>query len=203
MSIEKLKAISKTKRGVLTRGLKSFERFLQSGYDLELILKSYEKVYAVKQEMDMLIDQLTTLEDFPSYEFTEELKTHKSYSINFEKMVDVYYEHMNKVYKQNELVENIHKSFRQAAEATPGSRGTLPDESSNTLNIKYKPIEIPTLDPAKTEILSFYDWITLYHTTASALPDLGWFTAVLASLNGISYKCVFLLMILLCVFIQS
>ena len=86
VSVEKLKAILKTKRGVLTWGLKSFETYLQSGYDQQLILKSYEKVPAVKQDMDMLIDQSTTVEDFPPNELTEELKTHETYTINYEKM---------------------------------------------------------------------------------------------------------------------
>ena len=40
LSVEKLKAILKTKRGVFTRGLKSFENFLQLDYDQQLILKS-------------------------------------------------------------------------------------------------------------------------------------------------------------------
>ena len=171
LSVEKLKAILKTKRGVLTRGLKTFENFLQSDFDQQLILKSYEKVCAVKQDMDILIDQLTTIEDFPPNDLAEELKTHESYSINFEKMEELYFEHMNKVFKQNELVENIHKSYRHAAETTPGSRTTFSDESNNKLNIKYKPIEIPTFDPAKTEILSYHDWLALFLTAASALPD--------------------------------
>ena len=91
LSVEKLKAILKTKRGVLTRGLKTFENFLQSDFDQQLILKSYEKVCAVKQDMDILIDQLTTIEDFPPNDLTEELKTHESYSISFEKMEELYF----------------------------------------------------------------------------------------------------------------
>ena len=61
---------------------------------------------------------------------------------------------MNKVFKQNEILDNIHKSYRQAAETTPGSTGSK-NEEPNRSNIKYKPIEIPTFDPAKTENFVF------------------------------------------------
>ena len=47
LSVDKLKALLKNKRGLLTRGLKSFENFLQSDFDQQLILKAYEKVSAI------------------------------------------------------------------------------------------------------------------------------------------------------------
>ena len=66
LSVDKLKALLKSKRGLLTRGLKSFENFLQSDYDQQLILKAYEKVSAIKVDLDQLIDQLCSIDDFPS-----------------------------------------------------------------------------------------------------------------------------------------
>ena len=170
LSVDKLKALLKSKRGLLTRGLKAFENYLQSDFDQQLILKSYEKVSAIKVDLDQLIDQLCSIDDFPSSDLTDELKTHETYSINFEKLEELYFEHMNKVFKQNEILDNIHKSYRQAAETTPGSAGSK-NEEPNRSNIKYKPIEIPTFDPAKTEILSFHDWWALFQIASSALPD--------------------------------
>ena len=112
--VDKLKALLKNKRGLLTRGLKSFENFLQSDFDQQLILKAYEKVTAIKTDLDQLIDQLCSIDDFPSSDLTDELKTHETYSINFKKLEELYFEHMNKVFKQNEILDNIHKSYRQA-----------------------------------------------------------------------------------------
>ena len=93
--MEKLKALLKNKRGLLTRGLKSFENFLQSDFVQQLILKAYEKVTAIKTDLDQLIDQLCSIDDFPSSDLTDELKTHETYSINFEKLEELYFEHMN------------------------------------------------------------------------------------------------------------
>ena len=66
LSVDKLKALLKNKRGLLSRGLKSFENFLQSDFDQQLILKAYEKVSAIKVDLDQLIDQLRSIDDFPS-----------------------------------------------------------------------------------------------------------------------------------------
>ena len=95
LSVDKLKALLKNKRELLTRGLKSFENFLQSDFDQQLILKAYEKVTAIKTDLDQLIDQLCSIDDFPSSDLTDELKTHETYSINFEKLEELYFEHMN------------------------------------------------------------------------------------------------------------
>ena len=67
---------------------------------------------AIKVDLDQLIDQLCSIDDFPSSDLTDELKTHETYSINFEKLEKLYFEHMNKVFKQNEILDNIHKSYR-------------------------------------------------------------------------------------------
>ena len=61
LSVDKLKALLK-KRGLLTRGLKSFENFLQSDFDQQLILKAYEKGTAIKTNLDQLIDQFCSID---------------------------------------------------------------------------------------------------------------------------------------------
>ena len=98
-SLEKSNSFLKDKRGLLTRGLKSFENLMQSDFSQQLILKSYEKVTAIKTDLDQLIEQLCSIDEFPSSDLTNELKMHETYSINFERMEERYFEHMNKVFK--------------------------------------------------------------------------------------------------------
>lgn len=150
--------------------MKSFENTFQFDFDQQCILKSYEKVTAIKTDINQLIEQLCFIDDLLSIYLTDESKTHETYSINFEKLEEMYFEHMNKVFKQTEILDNIHKSFRQAAETTPGSKESN-SEDRNRSNIKYKPIKIPTFDPAKTKILSFHGWCALFQITSSAPPD--------------------------------
>ena len=77
---------------------------------------------------------------------------------------------MNKVFKQNEILDNVHISYRQAAETMPGNTENQ-NYNPNKLNINYKPIGAQTFDPAKTEILSFHDWSAKFQTKTSTLPD--------------------------------
>ena len=64
--------------------------------------------------------------------------------MNFEKTEEIFFSFMNKVFKQNEIVENIHKRYANNAAISSPSTSSMStsSEDSSKLNLKFKPIEI-------------------------------------------------------------
>ena len=171
---EKIKALIRIKRGTLTRGIKTLESYIINEFDHNILLKAYEKCQAAKTDLDTHFQQLTFKDDMSSESLAEELNTQDNYTNNFEKIEETYYAYMNKILKQNEIIDNVHKSYQNAAAVSPYHSTTSSDSSRmdlNKLNIRYKPIEIPVFDASKTEILSFHDWLNLFRHAADNLPD--------------------------------
>ena len=107
-----------------------------------------------KSDLDLHFQQLSLTDDMTTESLTDELTTREGYTDNFEKMEESFYRYMNRILKQNKIMENIHKSYQNAAAVSPLPAMSSSGTSSNAtkLNIRYKPIEIPVFDPAKTQV---------------------------------------------------